>query len=108
MNSIQSTNRNLQDELFTLIESYLAGSQKQKPFCQQNDISFAKFGYWLKKYRKAHAPSRFIPLTLTDQKLYGDTRIELPGGVNIIFNSSGNSAFITELISKAVERYAAG
>lgn len=107
MNPIQPT-PNLQDEMFLLIETYLKGGKSQKHFCGEKDISFGKFTYWLKKYRKSHDHTRFIPLMINGQKIHGDTRIELPGGVNIIFNSSGNSAFITKLISKAVERHVTG
>ena len=106
MNSIQPT-PNLQDEMFLLIEAYLNGGKPQKHFCSENNISFGKFTYWLIKYRKSHDYTGFIPLTLTGQNIHGDTRIELPGGVNIVFNRSGNSAFITDLISKAMERHAA-
>ncbi len=102
MDSLQPI-RSFQEDMFTLIEKYLDSSQAQRDFCLENKISFAKFTYWLTKYRKTRKTSGFIPLNFTTPNIIGDTRIELPNGVTIFFNGSVNTVFIGELISKAVK-----
>lgn len=102
MDSLQPI-RSLQEDMFPLIEKYLDSSQTQKDFCLGNDINPPKFTYWLNKYRKTQKSSGFIPLNFKHPNIIGDTRIELPNGIAIFFNGSANTAFIGELISKAME-----
>ena len=57
-------------EMFTLVEKYLASGLSQKAFCAQEAIAFSTFQNWLKKYRlrqrqverSGTAPNGFMPL----------------------------------------------
>ena len=100
--STNQSHADLRSKMFSKIENYLASGQTQKQFCQENNLSFAKFTYWLKKYRDEKSQSSgFIPLKVSNQKIHGDCRIELPNGVNVILNGSGNKELISGLISQA-------
>lgn len=93
----------LREDMFALVEKYLNGSQTQTDFCRDYNLSLSKFAYWLKKYRESQKAPGFIPLKFKQPSIMGDTRIELPNGIAIIFNGSINTAFIAELIHRAIE-----
>ena len=78
---------------FATIEKYFASGLTQKQFCQQEQLAYATFQLWLKKYRQANADAtherpqpgnNFVPLTFTPLKPKSDFShyiIEYPNGV---------------------------
>jgi len=56
-----------QDQMFSLIEKYLASNETQKRFCEQESLKKATFKYWLKKYRdrdQSKANRSFVALEI--------------------------------------------
>lgn len=40
------------EEMYPVIEDYLASGQTQRAFCEEVDLSLQVFTYWLAKYRR--------------------------------------------------------
>ena len=75
-----------------VIEKYLASGLTQKQFCQQEQLAYATFHFWLKKYRQADAAASqavsnsFVPLTFSSSipnPGATDFIIEYPNGVTL-------------------------
>lgn len=86
------------EEMFPLIERWQSSGQTQQRFCEEQGISLAVFGYWLRKYRElsdsdtesdyaGEAAPGFIPLqletALTSQSIA--LEVQLPNGVLLRF-----------------------
>ena len=96
--------------MFPLIEKYLNSQLSQKAFCQQQNLSFAVFGYWLKKYRKAHRPApaarkqpaheAFIPVRVIPPGHTTSCACELvfPNGVTLRFSQPVEPNLLVQLI----------
>lgn len=96
--------------MFPLIEKYLDSQLSQKAFCQQQNLSFAVFGYWLKKYRKAHRPApavakqaarpAFVPLHVTpsDRRNQNTCELVFPNGVMLRFSQPVEPDLLIQLI----------
>ncbi|MBW6480574.1 MAG: hypothetical protein K0B37_14190 [Bacteroidales bacterium] len=55
------------EKKLALVERWAQSGQTQQQFCQQHDIKFSTFGYWLKAWRKKNlnASTRgFIPIEI--------------------------------------------
>jgi hypothetical protein len=96
--------------MFPLIEKYLDNELSQKAFCQQKNLSFAVFGYWLKKYRKAQRPAHavakqaahaaFVPLRVIPSGHTTPCACELvfPNGVTLRFSQPVEADLLIQLI----------
>ena len=48
------------------IQDWSKSKLPQKVYCQQNNISFASFGYWRTRLNRLQKPAKkFVPVTLT-------------------------------------------
>ena len=96
--------------MFPLIEKYLNSQLSQKAFCQQQNLSFAVFGYWLKKYRKARHSSplvvknstqaAFVPIHVPPPAPAAQSVCELvfPNGVTLRFSQPVEPNLLIQLI----------
>ena len=76
---------------FALIEKYFESGLTQDKFCEQQQLAYSTFQFWLKKYRqenpgrprKQQSPANtFVPLTFTSPKTESALLvIEYPNGV---------------------------
>ena len=63
-----SKTRRTADEMFPLVERYLAGDQTQKAFTDEHGFSIAVFNYWLSKYRRQNeTPEDFVEISLAPE-----------------------------------------
>lgn len=73
------------EERQQLIERYLHNNLPQKKFCQQENISYSTFSYWLKKYRNQHnlesSPEPFI--SIEPKRETPAAVLEFPGGLTL-------------------------
>jgi transposase-like protein len=69
---------NRQEEMFSLIEKWQESGKPQQTFCQEHDLTFSTFYYWLKRYRRQIDESSFLPVEISS-----GTNIEIryPGGI---------------------------
>jgi hypothetical protein len=67
-----------QEEMLSLIERWQESGKTQQIFCQENNLSYATFYYWLKRYRRGLDESSFLPVEISS-----GTNIEIryPGGI---------------------------
>jgi hypothetical protein len=99
-----------QEKMYGKIQDYLSREITQKEYCQQENLSYSTFMYWLRKYRKDHAlpsqraslPSGFIPLKLTSDSAISQTpldcEVKLPNGVLIRCHSASINSSLVNLI----------
>jgi len=94
---------------FALIEKYLAGRLTQKQFCQQENLAYATFQFWLKKYRQIKSGAKngqsvsnhFIPLTFGPAVIHSELSfysIEYPNGVVLHVNRAIEPAALIALL----------
>jgi len=66
------------------IEGWRQSTLSQKKYCQQQDLSFASFGYWRTRLnRKTEAHGKFIPVNLA--KASASVNVFLPAGLRLEF-----------------------
>ena len=99
-----------QEDMYGKIQDYLSREIAQKQYCQEENLSYSTFMYWLRKYRKEHAlpsqrtslPSGFIPLKLTSDSAISQTpldcEVKLPNGVLIRCHSASINSSLVNLI----------
>ena len=99
-----------QEEMYAKIQDFFSREITQKQYCQEENLSYSTFMYWLRKYRKDHAlpsqraslPSGFIPLKLTSDSAISQTpldcEVKLPNGVLIRCNSQSINSSLVNLI----------
>jgi hypothetical protein len=99
-----------QEEMYGKIQDFLSREITQKQYCQEENLSYSTFMYWLRKYRKDHAlpsqraslPSGFIPLKLTSDSAISQTpldcEVKLPNGVLIRCHSASINSSLVNLI----------
>lgn len=94
---------------FSLIKIWESSGKTQRAFCQEKDLSYAKFYYWFKKYREHFPPSSpdspFVSVTVkkeaTEPTSPSGVFLELiyPDGHRLIFNQAVKAGFLKALLS---------
>ncbi|NLJ42891.1 MAG: hypothetical protein GX431_04470 [Bacteroidales bacterium] len=54
-----------QEEMLSLIEKWQESGKTQQAFCQEHELTFTKFYYWLKRYRRGIDESSFLPVEIS-------------------------------------------
>ena len=89
-------------QMFALVGSWEGSGKTQREFCSEQDISFHRFTYWLRRYREHQkeasgaAPS-FIPLSL-DAAIGSSAEIIYPDGRRLIFHQAVAAQFLKALL----------
>jgi transposase-like protein len=67
-----------QEEMLSLVERWQESGKTQQLFCQENNLTYTTFYYWLKRYRRGQDESSFLPVEISS-----GTNIEIryPGGI---------------------------
>jgi transposase-like protein len=92
-----------------MIEKFIESGQSAKQFCQQEDVNYGTFQYWLKKYREQRsAPacepqtaSSFVPLTFSStstSRYHQRYTIEYHDGVVLHINQDIPLSLLIQLI----------
>jgi transposase-like protein len=56
---------NRQEEMLSLIERWQESGKTQQTFCQEHDLTFLTFYYWLKRYRRGLDENSFLPVEIS-------------------------------------------
>ncbi|HHJ19689.1 MAG TPA: hypothetical protein ENJ84_07670 [Gammaproteobacteria bacterium] len=91
------------------IKAWKASGKSQKAFCKANDLNYPRFGYWLRKLRKADSlstdklpsESAFVPVTLktpSDSANASGLHLVLPGGLVIRGINGDNLPLVKQLL----------
>ena len=94
---------NLKEEMYQLVEDYQNSGKTQKEYSREAGIGYAKFNYWVCKYRARHPSSAtgFIKIeTLQDKQQPQDLEVLYPNGVKLKVTGADLS-----LISQLIRLY---
>jgi transposase-like protein len=58
--------------MLSLIQQWQESGKTQQLFCQEHDLTYPTFYYWLKRYRRRLDENSFIPV-----KISSETHIEI-------------------------------
>ena len=93
---------------FALIEKYVDSGLTQDKFCEQQQLAYSTFQFWLKKYRqenpdrttKQQSPTNtFLPLTFTSPRTESALLvIEYPNGVKLHVYGAMKPQLLLQLI----------
>lgn len=86
------------DQMYPIVEGYLACDLTQEAFCMQEEISIAVLNYWLKKYRTEQGEASFIEIKPTAA---GCLEIAYPNGIRLCFDRLVPAAYLRELLRVA-------
>lgn len=91
-------------QMFTVVMTYIKSGLDQKAFCEQNNITHSKLGYWYSQYRKAaRSKEPFISVELDDApviKQAEELKIILPNGIVVQLQSSEPENIIRSLLTQ--------
>lgn len=93
--------------MFSLVEVWQASGQKQRVFCQEKDLAYSKFQYWLKRYREyrssAPAAEPFMAVSVRKEAVASQrpAAMELifPDGRRLVFSHGVEASFLRTLLS---------
>ena len=96
----------LEQLMFSLVEVWKSSGQKQRVFCQEKDLAYSKFQYWLKRYREYHsqgASEPFIAVSVRKEAVASQQSVAMelvfPDGRRLVFNQGVEAGFLRTLLS---------
>ncbi len=95
-----------QGRMFSMIASWQQSSLSQKQYCEQNNIRYAVFHYWYKRYKQRQTPqppdAGFVPLNIHPAPSFNSCpaqiEILLADGTRVLFHQAVSSAYLKALI----------
>jgi len=87
---------NRQEEMLSLIQQWLESGKTQQVFCQEHDLTFSTFYYWLKRYRRGIDESSFLPVEVSSGS---HIEIRYPGGVILQLPAATRLSAVKQLLS---------
>ncbi len=99
-----SSQPEVREQMFKLIEQWQQSGLTQNTFCQQQSIKYHVFHYWYKRYREQHADQQintasFVKLQIAKSSSSGSVEIYYPGGIRLVFHEPVNSSYLKALVS---------
>lgn len=97
--------KNIQEQMFTMVASWKQSNLSQKAWCEQNQIRYHVFHYWYKRYRDEQSASHeasFIPLNVKpsfSDASCANIEVVLADGKRILFHHAVSSDFLKAVIS---------
>jgi hypothetical protein len=85
-----------QEEMLSLIERWHESGKTQQAFCQEHDLSFTTFYYWLKRYRSKIDESSFLPVEISSGSYI---EIRYPGGIILQLPAATRLSAVKQLLS---------
>jgi len=86
------------------IDAWQACGQSQQAFCKANDLSYPRFGYWLRKFRRqgrvaeSHRALGFVPVVVAPGG--GSLSVHLPNGIELRGVSDQNLHVVEQLLAR--------
>ena len=85
-----------QTDMLSLIEQWQESGKTQQVFCQEHNIIFSTFYYWLKRYRRGIEESNFLPVEISSGSYI---EIRYPGGVILQLPAATRLSTVKQLLS---------
>ena len=87
---------NRQEEMLSLIEQWQESGKTQQLFCQEHDLTYTTFYYWLRGYRRQLDESSFLPVEISSGS---HIEIRYPGGVILQLPAVTRLSTLKQLLS---------
>ena len=87
---------NRQEEMLSLIEEWQGSGKTQQTFCQEHDLTYTTFYYWLRRYRRKLEESNFLPIEISSGS---HIEIHYPGGVILQLPAATRLSTLKQLLS---------
>ena len=87
---------NRQEEMLSLIEQWQESDKTQQTFCQEHDLTYTTFYYWLRRYRRQVEESSFLPIEISSGS---HIEIRYPGGVVLQLPTATRLSTLKQLLS---------
>ena len=85
--------------MFNHIEQWKQSNLSQKQYCEQYEITYHSFHYWLRRYKRKHNEQRGAFVQLQIQSELACTELLLTDGRRLVFHQPVSSSFLKQLIS---------
>jgi transposase-like protein len=87
---------NRKEEMLSLIEQWQESGKTQQTFCQEHDLTFSTFYYWLKRYRRGLDENSFLPVEVSSGS---HIEIRYPDGVILQLPSAIKLSALKQLLN---------
>lgn len=87
---------NRQEEMLSLIEQWQDSGKPQQVFCQEHDLTYTTFYYWLRRYRRQEEESSFLPIEISSGS---HIEIRYPGGIILQLPAATRLSTLKQLLS---------
>jgi transposase-like protein len=85
-----------QTEMLSLIEQWHESGKSQQLFCQEHNLTYTTFYYWLKRYRRGIDENSFLPVEVSSGS---HIEIRYPGGVVLQLPAETRLSTLKQLLS---------
>ena len=88
------------------IEAWQSSGQTQQAYCKTNDLSYHRFGYWLRKFRRqsqeaqSQKGSGFVPVTHSATSPSAGLSLAFPSGLVLRGIAGDNLPIVYQLLSR--------
>ena len=101
---MESSDLTLRQLMFSLIEVWKESGKTQREFCQEKDIAYSKFQYWMKKYSEQSScgkdPGGFVPVVVNNEpKSSAVMELVFPDGRKLVFHQAVEVSYLQALLS---------
>jgi hypothetical protein len=93
---------NKEEQMFERIGHWQQSGLSQKSWCKQNNIAYATFQYWYKRFRSAaeqEPVNDFVPLIIDRASASYWCELIGTGGKRIVFHQPVSAEFLNTLMS---------
>jgi hypothetical protein len=86
------------------VDTWQVSGQSQQAFCKANELNYARFVYWLRKFRRqgevaaARRPTGFVPVVAASSS--NSLSVHLPNGVELRGITSQNLVLVEQLLAR--------
>jgi hypothetical protein len=87
---------NRQEEMLSLIQQWHESGKTQQAFCQEHDLTFSTFYYWLKRHRRVIDENSFLPVEISSGSYI---EIRYPGGIILQMPAATRLSTVKQLLS---------
>jgi transposase-like protein len=87
---------NRQEEMLSLIEQWQGSGKTQQAFCQEHDLAYTTFYYWLKCYRRQIDESSFLPVEISSGS---NIEIRYPDGIILQLPAATKLSTLKQLLN---------
>ena len=106
--SVKAASEDLASYWQQQIEAWQSSGQTQQAYCKANELSYHRFGYWLRKFRRQAQPvqgqkgSGFVPVTHSASAQSAGLSLALPSGLVLRGIAGDNLPVVYQLLSRLI------